>query len=100
MIKDLQKRLENAENEISSIGNIENSILSPIPQRKVVEEELSINLTPVNKNNYHKSRNSSVDTFINRSVDVSTRIKNRRAGAAIGDLVTKLRSSRKIRGNN
>ena len=82
------------------LKNMRNENLSPIPETKAIEEDASLNFTPANKSNHPKSRNSSVDTFVNRSMDVSVRMKTRRAGAAIGDLVSKLRSTRKFRGIN
>ena len=92
----LKGKLESAEKEIETLkaGGIE--LLSPI-NVKVFEEDVNIPSTPVRP--YMKSRNTSMDSFVNRSVDTSTRIKNRRAGAAIGDLVSKLKSSRKGRGD-
>ena len=76
------------------LKTVKNENLSPIPQVKA--EDITISFTLANaKNNNPRSRNSSVDSFVNRSLDISTKIKTRKAGAAIGDLVSKLRSSRK-----
>ena len=82
----LKGKLESAEKEIETLkaGGIE--LLSPI-NVKVFEEDVNIPSTPVRP--YIKSRNTSMDSFVNRSVDTSTRIKNRRAGV-VGTIMAKL----------
>jgi hypothetical protein len=94
-VKNLTHRLESAEKEIAMLKSVGKDELSPIPQIRMPDEELSIHFTPVSRG-YIKSRNSSVDTGLNRSVETSIKPRTRRAGAAIGNLVAKLQSVRKI----
>ena len=96
--KVFEMNFNDPEQEIVMVKNGKSELMSPIPEIKVIEEDVSVNLTPANKSIYFKSRNSSVDAFVNRSMDLSSKIRTRRAGAAIGDLVSKLRSTRKFRG--
>jgi hypothetical protein len=91
----LKDQLDKAQKEILELRNSHREVLSPIPQEKTREEDLTINLTPISRNNYQRSKNSPPDTIINRSSDLSFRIKSRRAGAAIGNLVSKLKSTKK-----
>ncbi|OMJ66662.1 hypothetical protein SteCoe_36421 [Stentor coeruleus] len=100
-VRELKDQLDYAQKEIAMLKSLRKEVLSPIPQIKV-EEDISLNFTPVamqnhitGNGNHAKSRKSSIDTAANKSIDLSMRLKNRKAGAAINDLVSKLRNGRR-----
>jgi len=94
----LNEKLENAEREIEMLKSVRQEEFSPISQIKLQdEEENSIALTPANRTVQVKSRTSSNDAFMLRSIEGFGRNKLKKAGAVIGDLVLKLKSARKFR---
>lgn len=96
-MENLNEKLENAEREIEMLKIVRHEEFSPIPQIKLQEEENSIALTPANRTVQIKSRTSSNDGFMLRSIEGFGRNKLKKAGAVIGDLVLKLKSARKFR---
>lgn len=93
----MNEKLENAEREIELLKSVRNEEFSPIPQVKLQEEENSIALTPANRTVQAKSRASSKDGFMMKSIEGFGRSKLKKAGAVIGELVHKLKSARKFR---
>jgi hypothetical protein len=94
---ELKEKLHQAELEIEVLKSVRNDVISPIPQLKLPEEENSIAFTPVNRTVHGKSRTSSNDNFLLKSIEGPSRSRCKNAGAVIGDLVHKLKSARKYR---
>lgn len=96
----MEANLNNVQREISMLKSLKKDILSPIPYNKV-EENMSLNLTPVIMGNSftdgnQKSRVTTMDTA-NKCTILTARLKSRRAGSALNELVSKIRNGRRNR---